>query len=261
MAKRGDVELLIAYCQHLGGSWGTQDAIVCRMKHYHRWKPERALSAIQRALDDRLLRTGKGGTIKFGGTDRAIYDDVGRRLQCTWAPRQGFRNCSVCNTSAFRSARGSGDWVCPDLVLLADPKRRRTSDAPLEVHTIEVEHERGFGIESVYQSYEQGRGADYSWVFFLRLAEACGADWEIAMKSWVLPPLKDEPTKPFALRWKRIRRAADELGVGLVWMKVSHIVGDWTVLSRPKRRIAPDAIDRALLFQATGLTVAQLQNR
>ena len=57
------------------------------------------------------------------------------------------------------------DWAMPDLVAFAHPLRKRTATSPREVHSFEVEQHKGFKIQSIYQAYEQARGANYAWVF------------------------------------------------------------------------------------------------
>jgi hypothetical protein len=100
-----------------------------------------------------------------------------------------------------------------------------------------VERAKGFTIQSAYQAYEQGRGANYAWVFFL------GA--------------KDEISES----WRRILRAASELKVGLVAMDRVDQVGSWVVKLAAERRRTPVPGDRTMLLQATGVTDAELQER
>lgn len=53
----------------------------------------------------------------------------------------------------------------PDLVAFTHPRRKRTATSPREIHAFKIEQRRGCSIQSIYQAYEQGCGASYSWVF------------------------------------------------------------------------------------------------
>jgi hypothetical protein len=50
-------------------------------------------------------------------------------------------------------------------VLFADPKKRKSIHDLRQTHSVEIEQRNGFDVRSVYQAYEQGRGANYPWVF------------------------------------------------------------------------------------------------
>lgn len=221
-----------------GGTWGTEQNVIAVLVRDHGWNERRARSAITTALaTDQRLQRGKGGTIKFPGSDVAIYADVARCLEDYWGPRRGLRNCRARDCHEAVGAKGSGKWVYPDAVLLADPRRRDSKTDPLEIHAIEVEQRAGFSIQSVYQAYEQGRGANYSWVFFVG-EERPGEEW-----------------------WDRIVRAATELGVGLVAMERPHVIGSWTEIHAAKRRKVVEPGHRDLLLRATGLTLEELEQR
>lgn len=236
--RRTDVELLIDACESRGGTWDREVAVVAHMQEVRGWPVSRTKSAISKAVSGPApIYVRRGGTLKFSGTDAAIYEDVRLRVQSSWAESRGFRNPLTRNISSRHSARGLGDWMYPDLVLLADPKRRDSQIDPLEIHTLEVERAKGFTIQSVYQAYEQGRGANYAWVFFL------GA--------------KDELSES----WRRILRAATELKVGLVAMDRVDLVGTWVVKLAAERRRTPVPGDRTMLLQATGVTDAELRER
>jgi len=222
----------------LGGTWGTERKVVATLVAEHRWTESRALSTVARALSiDSRFGRGKGGTIKFSGSDVAIYGDVVRCIEAYWGPRLGLRNCRARDCHEATGAKLAGKWVYPDVVLLADPKRRDSVSDPLEIHSIEVEQRSGFSIQSVYQSYEQGRGANYSWVHFVADPKP-GEEW-----------------------WDRIVRAATELGVGLVAMSEPRIVGSWVQIRPARRRKQVEPAHRGLLLRATGLTFNELEQR
>ena len=78
-----------------------------------------------------------------------------------------------------------------------------------QFHAVEVERHAGFDIRSVYQAYEQGRGAHFSWVFFAG-------------------PMKPED------EWARIKVAAKDRGVGLVHTPRPSAPAGWKTLLRAK---------------------------
>lgn len=238
MRRRTDVDVMIDLLKSHGGTWGTEQKVITTLVREHGWTEQRARSTLARALatDGRVGR-GRGGTIKFSGTDAAIYTDVARCLEDYWGSRRGLRNCRAHDCHEAVGAKGSGKWVYPDVVLLADPKKRDSRTDPLEIHAIEVEQRAGFSIQSVYQAYEQGRGANYSWVLFV-----------------------GEP-KPGEEWWDRIVRVATDLGVGLVAMQRPHVVGSWSELYPAKRRKEVEPAHRDLLLRATGLTLEELEQR
>ena len=238
MKKRNDVEMMIDLLKSHGGTWGTEQNVIATLVREHRWTEQRARNTVTRALatDSRVQRS-KGGTIKFSGTDAAIYTDVIRCLENYWGPRRGLRNCRARDCHEAIGAKGSGKWVYPDVVLLADPKKRDSKTDPLEIHAIEVEQSAGFSIQSVYQAYEQGRGANYSWVLFVG-EEKPGEEW-----------------------WDRIVRAATDLGVGLVAMRRPHVIGTWSEIHPARRRKDVEPGHRDLLLRATGITLEELEQR
>lgn len=159
------------------------------------WSIDKVDRVIQRACADstQAISIGSGGVIRFRGSERGkdgSYNDVARVIERHWGPNQGFRDISVLNT-ARAGRRGLGVWTHPDLVMQAFPRRKRHRDDLRDLHAIEVEIYKGFDIRSVYQAHAQGRGADFSWVFF-------------ATAPSVNPPLD------------RILWAAEELGIGMV---------------------------------------------
>jgi hypothetical protein len=97
-------------------------------------------------------------------------------------------------------------------MIFADPRRRKSATDPRETHAFEVEQRNGFDVRSVYQALEQGRGANYTWVF----AHSDDAD-------------------------TRVMRAADDLGVGIVVFTNPSAFGTYRTLRRANRRqVTPD---------------------
>ena len=237
-ARRTDVHLMIDALKDLGGTWGTEQKCVEALIALG-WTDDRAARTVRRAIDgDAPLERGKGGTLKFSGTDLAIYDEVVRKLVSHWGPSRGLRNCWASDCHHPAGLKDAGVWAYPDVVLLADPKRRASATDPLEIHAIEVERNRGFDIRSVYQAYEQGRGANYSWVFFV-----------------------GTPDKS-RLSWLRIARAAKDRGVGLVSMGKPHAVTTWVEhVPAIRRNVDPARGDRQQILLATGITAEQLNER
>lgn len=126
-------------------------------------------------------------TEKWGPKVLGLKTDRGQEIVCTGQP-----------------PKGGGDWMNPDLVVFAHPRRKVSADAPREIHCFEIEQQNGFGVQSVYQAYEQARGAEYAWVF----AHADG-----------IPG--------------RVRVVAEELGVGVVTFSNPNAA---SLYDRPNRK-------------------------
>ena len=256
MSRATDVELVIRQLKMLGGERpGTRRKIAQSLVDRLGWRVERATSAVQRAIDqDNRLHLGRGGTVVFSGADIAIYKRVAKAM-LQWQPKKHWRIDDIMDCHARKGLRGQGDWQHPDLLVLADPRRRASQDAPLETHAIEVEHRGGFSIQSVYQAYEQGRGANYSWLVFV------GDDAEI-WQALCAQSRRVRMGLGGGLR-ERIVRAASERGVGLVLMEQSHSKSSWHELLSPSRRMTKDILqtDQDLLLRATGLPAERLTER
>jgi len=106
------------------------------------------------------------------------------------------------------------------------PARRRNREDPPHLHSIEVEVNTGFDIKSVYQAHAQGRGANFSWVFFA----------------------SSESSSP---NFERIDWAAKELQIGLVEFTKSGSFGTYKVIREAEPRDV-DAKDRAIFCENTG---------
>ncbi len=136
----------------------------------------------------------------------ALYSAVQTTFTKTWGPQVlGLKTEKGQKPKcAGQPPKGEGDWANPDLVVFAHPRRKVRADAPREIHCFEIEQQNGFGIQSVYQAYEQARGAEYAWVF----AHSDG-----------IPA--------------RIRIAAEELGVGVVTFSNPNAA---SLYDRPSRK-------------------------
>jgi hypothetical protein len=174
---------------------------------------EQAYATIERACADpnSNVTATRGGTVTYWGTEVgsqvALYSAVARVLTAFLGPRQlGLRNVE---TRQPRSGRGAGEgvWVRPDLVVFADPRRRPSVNDPRRTHAIEIEQRSGFDVRSIYQAYEQGRGANYTWVF---------ANSEV--------------------RNERVARAALELGVGTVTFTNPSVYGTYVMSQHSEYR-------------------------
>ena len=133
----------------------------------------------------------RGGVQYFGcenGEKPGLYKEVRRGIEKRWGKDNAMSNIVTLHTSRTAD-RDRGPWSQPDLV--ARVIRRSDAKPPVVYLAIEVEQSKGFGVASVYQAYEFGRGADFSWVFYAG-------------------PVCDEK------RWCRIETAAKDLGVGIV---------------------------------------------
>lgn len=129
-----------------------------------------------------------------------------------------------------------------------------------EIHAVEVEHVGGFSIKSVYQAFEQGRGANYSWVMFLASDEDA-AEW----KAHVGPNRPEVPlgsSSSLAAK-QRVIWVATERGVGLVVMRDADARTSWHEIVAPQRKRTSDIPDDDLhlLTKASGLTIERLHDR
>ena len=239
----------------------TRAALIKVLVEEKNWRLIRAEHAVDAALADESIRlkVGRGGSLKYSGTDASIYAQVASCLE-SWSPKKAWRNPLPIDCHSAKGARGHGDWVYPDLVVLADPVRRTTAVDRLEIHAVEVEHVGGFSIKSVYQAFEQGRGANYSWVMFLASDEDA-AEW----KAHVGPNRPEVPlgsSSSLAAK-QRVYRAATERGVGLVVMRDAHARTSWHEIVAPQRKRTSDIPDDDLhlLTKASGLTIERLHDR
>jgi hypothetical protein len=135
------------------------------------WTSEKFHRVLARAeLEPRnCIARGRGGVIEYTGSEVGgvplLYRHVFRILGGYWSREQKLRNVEVFAT-AHGGRRGASDWMHPDAVLQADPARRSSRDALPYLHSFEIERPGGFKIESIFQAFVQGRGADYSWVIY-----------------------------------------------------------------------------------------------
>jgi hypothetical protein len=183
VARRTDVQLLV---RHLSEQRSCQ-ASVRRLTVLTGWDEDKVKRVVETARANPMVNVhiGRGGTVQYRGIERTafngLYSDVARVIATYWGPRElGLRNVDVI-ASATGGRRGGGVWTHPDLVIAADPARRRSTDEPRRLHAIEVETNAGFDLRSVYQAHAQGRGAEYSWVFGNTLPGVAHNDWERVM--------------------------------------------------------------------------------
>ena len=173
-----------------------------------------------------------GGVQYFGietGTKPGLYKEIKRGIERRWAKDTKLGTSFSAVHTSHQGKRGAGSWTHPDLVLRV--QRRSDAKPPVEYHAFEIEQVRGFDIMSVYQAFEQGRGADYRWVFF----------------TGSLPPDSDVP-------WQRIKTAAHEIGVGLVLVPKPTVPSGWRTIE--KARIAttrPTEAQRADFLRSCGI--------
>jgi len=219
--RRNDIDTLCHALEHRP----NQQASKRQLRAELGWDEAKLERVILRALADQrsavaVLRGGK--SLRYRGTERrggsggvGLYLDVERVITQYWGRDRHFRDCSFTHT-AVPAHRAGQRWFYPDLVLRCHPGRKTRPDQAKRVHTFEIETAAGFGIQSVYQSYEHGRGADFSWVLFHRL----GSD-------------RGRPDHP---DWDRITHVARELGVGLVGFANSNSASTWCTYREPKPR-------------------------
>jgi len=205
VARRTDLQLLV---DALKGQPGEQ-ASPRRLGERLGWDADKVRRVAAKANADPMtpLFIGKGGVIKHRGSERGasvgIYADVAHVIETSWGPGE-MRLRDINTVVTARSGRRNGGvWTHPDLVIAADPPRRKSQDEPHRLHSIEIETADGFDLRSVYQAHAQGRGANYSWVFGSKAPGVEKADWD------------------------RILWTVDELGIGLVTFTKPHVYSTW----------------------------------
>jgi hypothetical protein len=112
--------------------------------------------------------------------------------------------------------------------MCALPRRRRSADALPDLHSVEVEVWSGFDIRSVYQAHAQGRGAEYSWVFY-------------ATSQSLVPD------------YERIVETAEQLGIGMVEFTKAGSYGTYELIVEAERREISSK-DRADFCQHAGVS-------
>ena len=169
-----------------------------------RWTAELVKSKARKFNDDPTIPIFLViGGVQYLGTEvgklPGIYSAMHNGIVRVWAPRRKISSPLVLPQHHHVKV-GSGEWRNPDLVLVSN--RRSDAAKPLHYHSIEAEQANGFSIKSVYQAYEQGRGADFSWVFFAG-------------------------PRPLESHWKRIVNAAADIGVGVVHAAKANVPSQW----------------------------------
>jgi hypothetical protein len=218
--RRTDVELLTARLR----TYDKHQASQARLAGDLDWALDKVHRVVVRAeTEGAPVFVGKAGVVMFRGSERGsdvgLYGDVLRVIETYWGPRDmGLRNIKGLRV-AHSGTHGSGVWSHPDVVVVADPRRRAEAAEPPRVHAIEVETTSGFDLRSVYQAHAQAEGANYAWVF------GCAVDDE-------------------SVQWARIMKTAAELGVGVVTFARPHAYGTWTTHLEASHR-QPDTADRS----------------
>jgi hypothetical protein len=225
MARRTELQLLIdALKAHPG-----EQASPRRLGEWLGWETDKVRRVADKANADPStpLFIGKGGVIKHRGSERGaavgIYADVAHVIETSWGPKEmGLRDIHTIGT-ARSGRRNGGVWTHPDLVIAANPPRRKSPDEPRRLHAIEIETADGFDLRSVYQAHAQGRGANYSWVFGCKTPKVEKADWE------------------------RILWTVEELGIGLVTFTKPHVYSTWVTHRRASFKESTQDERRAFL--------------
>lgn len=229
MARRTDLQLLTDMLK----TQADEQASPARLAGLLGWEVEKVkrVAAKGDSTPSTPIFIAKGGVIKHRGSERGasvgIYADVSRVITSYWGERvAGLRNIDVIST-ARSGTRRDGVWTHPDLVIAADPRRRKSATEPRRLHAVEVETADGFDLKSVYQAHAQGRDADYSWVFGNTEPGVEKADWD------------------------RVLWTAQELGVGLVTFDKPHVYGTWkthvmAVHKEPSRDEQSAFLDRVM---------------
>ncbi|MFT4865540.1 MAG: hypothetical protein ACI8RE_001729 [Ilumatobacter sp.] len=203
----------------LGGDW-TAEAVEVKARTFE-----------EKDLPIHIVR---GGVQYFGherGTKPGLYKEIRRGIEKSWGRDNAMRKIKVAHTSRT-SAKGQGLWTQPDLV--AQVRRRSNARPAVVYHALEVEQPGGFGIESVYQAYEFGRGADYSWVFY-------------------------SGSERGGTLWTQIETAAKDLGVGVVHAARPTTPSKWKTLLTARQRDRTLAEQDSFMLRS-GLEVEQFDD-
>jgi hypothetical protein len=211
--KRSDREIVADWCRlRPDGRTTAQKISLGLIGEHQRWTEDYVNKVIDSAdLDENFPLFRYKGSVQFVGNDgKGLYKAVVRVGAAFFESNHGLRDVLMVDTS-HSGTKGSGAWVHPDLVMRAFPRRRAAADSPYDLHSIEVEHGGGFDMRSVYQAFEQGRGADYSWVVF-----NIGATSSVALE--------------------RMTRVANETGVGLVQFSKPTVRSSWRTLVVARRQ-------------------------
>lgn len=212
--KRTDREIVADWVKHTDTCTSTDERISAALVIEH---PSFTVEKVTRIVDAAdadpafPLHRYKGGSVLYTGNDAdGLYRTVIRVGKAFFEESVGLRDIEVVESS-HGGTRHSGAWVHPDLVMRAFPKRRASSTDPHDLHAIEVEHATGFDLRSVYQSFEQARGADFAWVIF-----NLGSTTDSALM--------------------RIKQAAVETGVGLIQFEKPTVRTTWSMVAEAKRQ-------------------------
>ena len=144
MGRRTDPQILV---DHLRDQ-PRNSASPTRLSALTGWPADKVERAIQRGVKDPYLalHIGRGGTVQYRGEEASaqpgIYSDVAESSRVTGV----LVNWDFVMTVAFSArggSRGWGTWTHPDLVVSADPRRRRSRSEPPRLHAIEVETAEG----------------------------------------------------------------------------------------------------------------------
>jgi hypothetical protein len=229
MGRRTDLQLLIDALKAQPG----EQASPRKLGEWLGWDADKVRRIAVKANADPStpLFIGKGGVIKHRGSERGasvgIYADVAHVIETSWGPKEmGLRDIDTIGT-ARSGRRNGGVWTHPDLVIAANPPRRKSQDEPRRLHAVEIETADGFDLRSVYQAHAQGRGANYSWVFGSKAPGVEKADWD------------------------RILWTVHELKIGLVTFTKPHVFSTWVThrqadFKEPKRGERNDFLERTM---------------
>ena len=225
MPPRSRKDQMIIALNRIGPAKASYEALLGELGE--KWTLELVKTQARKFSDDMAIPIDMvhGGVI-YGANERQsdppLYREVKNSIERTWKTSSKIPKAEQLRRP---NSKVYGLWVHPDAVIRVD---RTTVTRDTRWHSLEIEQADGFNLPSVYQAYEQGRGADYSWVFFAGV-------------------------KPAGVKFERIRRVAKECGVGLVNMPKPTQPSGWEYMLQAKLRENISVKDRNDFFDRSGL--------
>jgi len=226
MPPRSRKDQMIIALDSIGPAKASYEALLDKLGG--KWTMELVVAQARKFSDDVAIPIDvvHGGVLHRGRetlTDPPLYREVANSIERTWKTKSKTPRAFPVGRAASKIY---GLWAHPDAVIRVE---RTTAARDTLWHSLEIEQSNGFNLQSIYQAYEQGRGADYSWVFFTGV-------------------------KPVGVPFERLLRVAKECGVGLVNMPKPTQPSGWDYMLQAKIREKVSVKDRNDFLERSGLT-------